>query len=236
MSGTLQQAPTATMSVASGASGAYPIGFGYYPQEGSKALSVQYAWSTTITGYNEDLSQIVAKGIETAIQAVWVDNSQSTGDVGILISGSGQNIVVAAGYQGVAPVFFTGTPAFQIQVVNNLAGASLAGGVTRLIFLNVPPAAAGFWQTVNVANGGTSNVSLTGSSVVKTGAGRLAAVTVNVVTASGTITVQDGATVLFTIPIGATVGTIYQLNFPFSTSLNIVYNGGATGTIALAYS
>ena len=239
MSGSIQQPPTATMSIAANTGGVYPIGFGYYPQEGSKAVSVQYAWGAGITGYAEDLSQLVARGVQTAIQAVYIDNSQSTGDVALTVNGSGQVIVCPSGYQGVAPIFFTGTPGFAIQTVTDYVTPSTCTGVTRLIFLNVPAQSAGFWpSTVSDQGGATSVLGVTGTTQVKTGAGRVFKVIVNTVTATGTITLQDGiagGTVILTIPIGAAVGTVFDLQFPFLVGLDVVFNGGATGGLAISY-
>jgi hypothetical protein len=145
-----QTAPTATMSIASGAAAAGPVSYGYYPQEGSRALTAQYNW-TSQTGYVEDLSQVTAKGIETTIQSVFVDNSENTLPVVILVNGTGQKLQVPASAQGVFPLFFSGAPGFQIYVP-----ATLAGAVTRCIFLNVPAqTAAGIWP-VSVAGGGFS--------------------------------------------------------------------------------
>jgi hypothetical protein len=141
MSGTTQAAQSASMTAAAGNYAVVPIGFGYYPKEGSRAVSLAYNWTNQIS-YNEDLSQLVARGVETSIQGMFVDNSAGQATVNILIEGSGQQIIIPSQYQGLFPVFFSGAPSFQIT-----AGSSNAGAVTRIILLNVPPNSAGTWRT-----------------------------------------------------------------------------------------
>src|SRR5271165_3728542 len=141
MSGSLVGLQSGTLNVASGAAGVFPIGFGYYPVEGSRAITLQYSW-TTNTGFNEDLSQLVAKGIETTIQGAWIDNSSNGVAVTLFIPALNQLINVPAYSQGIFPVFFTGTPGFQISV-----GAIFSGGVTRVTLINTPPQASGIWSS-----------------------------------------------------------------------------------------
>lgn len=141
MSGTgLQSAGIATMSVVGGQAGINPIGYGYYPQEGSRCISAQYSW-TSQAGYYEDLSQIVARGIETSIQGVFIDNSQCTLAATMLIEGTGHVLVCPASSQGIFPCFFTANPAFQLTVSTTQASA-----VTRLYLINVPPGGPGVWH------------------------------------------------------------------------------------------
>lgn len=139
MSGSFQGPPTATMTLSAGASAPFPLSTAFYPQEGSRGLGVQYNW-TNQAAFTEDLSQVVAHGIETVIQSVWVDNSECTQGVIILVAGSGQKIAVPASSQGVFPIFFSGAQGFQIYT-----SAPLAAAVTRLILLNVP-CVAGPWH------------------------------------------------------------------------------------------
>lgn len=131
MSGTLQAAPTATQTVASGGAGIMPIGFGYYPQEGSRCVTAQYNWLTQ-AGYAEDFSQLVDRGMATAIQAVYVDNSTNTQSVTFTIGGTGQVITCPASSQGIFPLFMTGQPTLQITTQAPI------NAVTRCYFLNVP--------------------------------------------------------------------------------------------------
>lgn len=140
MSATIQGAPTASMTVASGRAGIFPIGFGYLPPEGSRCVMAQYDW-TAQTGYADDLSQLVARGVETSIQSVFVDNSSNAQPVSILVNGTNHLIVTPARSQGFYPIFFTGAPGFQITV-----GAA-AAALTRLYLLNLPCNGA-VWSTV----------------------------------------------------------------------------------------
>lgn len=140
MSGTLQAAPTATMTIASGAAGVFPTGFGYYPPEGSRVVSAQYNW-TAQTGYAEDLSQLVARGVETTIQSAFLDNSTSGQTVTMTLGGSGQVVLCPPYSQGIFPLFFSGQPSFQISV------AAVGTGLTRVYLLNVPCASSGIWGT-----------------------------------------------------------------------------------------
>jgi hypothetical protein len=141
MSGNIQPSPTATMTVSGGQAGISPVGFGYYPAEGSRVVSAQYSWAT-LTGYAEDLSGLVARGVQTAIQSAFVDNSTNPNAVTITVLGTDQVVVVPANSQGVFPLFFTGAPGFTIAV------ASTNAGVTRLYLLNVPSNTCGMWKTV----------------------------------------------------------------------------------------
>jgi hypothetical protein len=127
------------MTISANTAGVFPISFGYYPQEGSRAISAQYDW-TSQTSYNEDLSQLVARGVETTIQGVFADNSTSAQFVTMLVSVTGQVLIIPPGIQGVFPLFFTGNPSFTLSV------PSVASAVTRLIFLNVPPQTTVIWS------------------------------------------------------------------------------------------
>lgn len=131
MSATISPQQTGTQTVASGAFGAFPVSLGYYPIEGSRAVTAQYNW-TAQAGFAEDLSQLVAWGIETAIQAGYVDNGSNSQSVTITIPATGQVITCPANSQGFFPLLFTGTPAFQITTPFAIAA------VTRVILLNVP--------------------------------------------------------------------------------------------------
>ncbi len=149
-------------------------------------------------------------------------------------------IVIPPNSQGIFPVFFTGTASFTIAVP-----ATAAGAVTRLYLLNVPPQAAGVGQAassglaaISPPNASAPMLSAyeTGTATLKTGIGRVFAVSVTVLTATGSITIQDGANVILVIPSGTAAGTVYNLaGFPYFTSLSATYNGGATGSVAISY-
>ena len=133
------------MTVSAGQSGVFPVAFGYYPAEGPRAVSAQYDW-TAQTAYSEDLSQLVARGVETTIQSVFVDNSTVGEYVTLTVAGTGQVVSIQPYCQGLFPLFFTGTPSFTLTV------SATTPAVTRLTLLNVPPAASGLWA--GAAGGG----------------------------------------------------------------------------------
>ncbi len=155
MSQTLQPASPGALTIASGQSGVFPVSFGYYPAEGSRCVTAVYNWAT-LTGYVEDLSQLVAKGVETSIQSVFVDNSQCLTPVTITVGGTGQVLVCQASGQGMYPLLFTGTPNYQIATT-----ATGAASVTRLYLLNVP-GGVGSWpaQSTQFDTNGNQKVSL----------------------------------------------------------------------------
>lgn len=153
MSGNIQNADLGLKLVSSGAAPTQPISVGYYPEEGSRVVGAAYVW-TTVTGYVEDLSQLVARGMETTIQTAYVDNSGSAQPVTILIYGTDQIIVAPANSQGCYPCFFTGIPGFQISVP-----AVASGGITKIHFLNVG-LTMGPWQANTIpGSGGTVAIS-----------------------------------------------------------------------------
>lgn len=135
MSGNIQTPSTGTLTITSGQAGVFPCSYGYYPQEGSRCISAQYSW-VSATGYYEDLSQLQARGVETAIQGVFIDNSSNATNVQIVVSGTEQIIYCPANSQGIFPIFFTGTASFQITCAAN------SSAVTRCYFLNVPGGAS----------------------------------------------------------------------------------------------
>jgi len=240
MSGTVQPAQTATQLVSSGAAGIFPIGFGYYPVEGSRVVTPEYNWlnTTGIPAYAEDLSQLVARGVETSIQGVVIDNATNANPVTITIGGSGQVLTVPAYSQGVFPIFFTGTPSYQVTspLSNNSLTVTPSGytPVTRCYWLNVPPQAAGVWPCSIAPQWNILNLS--GNNTPRVGPGRLMAVIVTTAISVGALNFYDGgatvANLLFSIPVGAAAGTIYQLNIPFFTSLFVDFAiNGAVGVV-----
>jgi hypothetical protein len=138
MSQTTAPQDTGTKQVNAGAT-VSPVSLGYYPSEGSKACSLQYNFSALLH-YYEDLQMLKAYGIETSIQAIWIDNSSNSQSVTIIIAGSNQQIIVPAYYQGVFPVFFSDNAAFYISV-------AAVGGVCKVCLLNVPVNSAGIWSS-----------------------------------------------------------------------------------------
>jgi hypothetical protein len=232
-------APTANAQISAGQATVANIGFGYYPGEGSRCVVAQYNWTANLF-YNEDLSQLVARGVETTIQSVFCDNSTNPEPVTMSINGTNQVIVIPANSQGIFPLFFSGQPGFSISVPSEVFGA-----VTRLYLLNVPANSSGTWATLGTpaVNGNVSALGITGNQAVKATPGKVFKVIVNATTATGTITINDapapgtvtvGNTIL-TIPIGTLAGTVYDLTAPALLGISVNFNGGATGTIAVIY-
>lgn len=252
MSGSLPQgAPTASSTVSAGQAGVMNVAYGCYPSEGSRCVTAQYSWGGGILFYVEDLSQLVAKGVETSIQTVFIDNSTNPDPIVMTINGTGQVVECPAAAQGVFPVFFTGTPGFVIQ--SGTSQPETAGAVTRCYFLNTPGQAAVWAAPVpgslasiapTIDGGQSSFLGAAASGSLKVGRGRVATVTVNVAVAVGTITINDApasgtVTAANTIEtlnaVNGVQGAIFTLNFPFVTGLALNFNGGATGTLSISW-
>ena len=187
MSGNLQGQNLATMLVSSGAAGIMPTSYGYYPHEGSRVVSAAYSWATQ-TGYVEDLSQLVARGVETTIQSAWIDNSQCTQAVTIMISGSDQVLVIPANSQGCYPFLCTGAPGFQISVA-----ATVAGGLTRVGLLNLP-VTMGPWPTSGGGLTATIPAKAGASTSIVAGGTAQTAVAAGAITSEALIKNPNGAT------------------------------------------
>jgi hypothetical protein len=220
-----------------------PVSFGYYPEEGSRVVTAQYDWAT-VTSFNEDCSQLVAKGIETSIQSAYIDNSNNPNFVSLLVGGSLHLIIITAFSQGIVPLFFTGTPNFQVYV------NSVANATTRLYLLNVPCGGAQVWPAnsavaaaVLSATPVSSLMGITATTLIKPTPGRLFSIVVEVVTAVAAITINDApnvgtitaANTLLTIPVATPVGTIYQLNWPCFLGIAANFAGGATGSLSASF-
>lgn len=123
-----------SLLISSGGAGAVPISLGYYPHEGSRCVSSAYNW-TAQASYTEDMSQLVARGVETTIQAVFVDNSANSQSVTLTMGGTGQTIVCPALSQGFFPILLTGIPGFVITTPAAIAAT------TKCFWVNVPIAA-----------------------------------------------------------------------------------------------
>jgi len=83
-----------------------------------------------------------------------------------------------------------------------------------------------------------SNNSLT---VVKAAKGRLAKVVVTTTGAGGPVAIYDNAsaasgTVLFTVPSGATTGTIYALDVPAANGITVAAGGASSPAFTVYYS
>lgn len=92
------------------------------------------------------------------------------------------------------------------------------------------------------AQGRGTNLNLTASSLVKGSGGRVVRVIVNTTTAVAAITINDAATVagasasnvVHTIPVGATAGTIYLLDWPCFNGIVVNFSTG-TGALAISF-
>jgi hypothetical protein len=228
MSGTQQNAGTGSQTLASGTASITPIGYGYSPPEGSRALYTQYNWASAPSFY-EDGSQVVAKGLETCIQGVFIDNSTVAMPVTIYINPH-QSLICPAYSQGVFPVFFSGNPQYEISVPN-----TLAIGTTRLTWLNIPVSPC-VWATGFQVDGGQNYIivsNLTASFAIKVGPGRLATVVIQSGwTGAGSLTDGLGGPPLFFITTGDPY--VATLNTPFKNGL--YWNqGGSAGQSLIAY-
>lgn len=120
--------------ISSGAAGAFPVSYGYYPHEGSRCVSAAYNW-TAQASFTEDMGQLVARGVETTIQTVFIDNSGNAQSVTLTANGTGQVITCPASSQGFFPFLLTGIPGFTIATPATIAAT------TKCFFVNVPIAA-----------------------------------------------------------------------------------------------
>jgi hypothetical protein len=232
------------MAVASGAAAAFPVGFGYYPPEGSRVVSAQYNFATQLA-FAEDLSQLVARGVETSIQSAYIDNSANSFNVTLTIGGTLQVLNIPPFACGIFPVFFTGTPAFSIVSAGNVNNAVLGtAALTRVLLLNVP-ASPDLWNAATVIDGGQQTIiGQQASFQAKVGAGRLAKIIVNTAIAVGSVafcdfastgTTNQGNTV-HTLASGTTAGTVVTLDWPVKNGIAINFNGGATGVVSVSFS
>lgn len=92
-----------------------------------------------------------------------------------------------------------------------------------------------------IGEGSNRACNVTKTSLIMGGAGRLCKVIVTTVTAVGTISFYDNASgnnnsgdVLFTVPSGAAVGTIYDVQIPVNTGITVVF-GTSTGGFTVTY-
>lgn len=232
----LSMTTTGTLNLNNKGAGAFPVSFGYYPEEGSRAITLQYNWQQQ-DQYVEDLSQLVAMGVETSIQGMFIDNSTNQYPVVIQVQGTGQVVLCPPSSQGFAPLLFTGTPMMQLQC------PAPSNGVTRLTLLNVPTP-SGFWTaslTPAVALGPQFvSAPIGASTLVRLGPGRVFKAIVLATTATGVIELDDANTLasaapLLIIPTGAAVGTIYTIDAPVVNGIAVNFNSGATGNIILTY-
>jgi hypothetical protein len=135
MSGVVQT-QTGSQTIASGQVPVFSIGYGYYPNEGSRCVTTMYNWTAQAT-YVEDVSQLQERGVLTILQSVYIDNSTNTQGVQIIVNGTGQVINCPASSQGIFPLFLPENATFSISSV--LAGVPTPiAATTRCYFVNCP--------------------------------------------------------------------------------------------------
>lgn len=107
------------------------------PREGPKSVFTLLDFTSSDV-VNIDFTLAGQEGKITAIQSIWADNSQSSGPLTIDVAGTGQRIVVPAGYQGTIPVIAATRPKMRCT----------CAAVTRVgvVWLNVPMP-VGVWNT-----------------------------------------------------------------------------------------
>ena len=252
MSATLQIAQVANLPLSGGSAPVVPIAMGLYPGEGSVVVSLQYNFANAISmgglyGFAEVISPLVALGVQSTIQAVWIDNGMNALPVTFYIPASNQCIYVPAGYQGVYPAFFSGMGSYQLSVT-----APISSGYTRISLLNVPVNAAQ-WES-GAPSGMGANIGLFNftqtfsvglSTLIKAGPGRLwnVQITANTVLVTAgtylgdTLTVATLGNAISSIPIG-NVGTVdVPGGVPFYTGLVLTWGPSVTGgTLSITYS
>lgn len=242
-----------------------PVGIynGPIPKEGPKSIPVQANFAT-VNKYVIDFTLIYNQGFISELQAVWIDNSSNNAAVTLANLSSNQQIVVAAGRQGIYPVLSPNPPVF--------SATSAGTGNVQFQFLNVPitclswPTSAstfsfdgnGYLETDDIglntklasiiANSGLvlqpakylNNSAGTAGLAVKAGAGTLFGVTVGEKGTSTTLTLYDNTSA--TAPIIATLDTTAlgeYLNqaggIAFNTGLFIVASTVTPANITIAY-
>jgi hypothetical protein len=130
---------SASLTVSSRQFGVFPISTGLYPREGSRCVSCQYDWTST-TVYNEDLTQLVARGFETTIQSAYIDNSSVSQYVSLTAPGTGQILKIPPYSQGFFPLFVSGMGGFTLTIPGP------EDSLTRVLLCNVPAQSAAVWK------------------------------------------------------------------------------------------
>lgn len=114
---------------------ALPTRFRKPPPEGDKVISVDIDWST-MGGADNCINFNLANNATlnfTQIVAVKYDNSESSGDVQLVFTDTGDTVTIPARSQAITPVFTNGQQFFIIGV------SVVSGDVTRLQVLNSMP-------------------------------------------------------------------------------------------------
>lgn len=122
-----------------------PINLAATPKEGSKALKISVDW-TKITRFDFagtqssviNLLQQYQTGQFTAIQSVWIDNTNNWLAVDLIAAETGERIRCPAQTQGMFPLMSAVAPVFTL--INNPVSSSVlfVPGATQLQLLNTP--------------------------------------------------------------------------------------------------
>lgn len=110
---------------------AFPIYNGYGPAEGAKILPLTFDFSS-VASYSENLLIENTEGVIQFVQSVFVDNSDNTNPLVILIAVTNQRLIVPANAQGIWPIFTVDQTRFTISTT---PAANLSVNVS---FANVP--------------------------------------------------------------------------------------------------
>ena len=241
-----------------GAGSGQAIGNATIPPEGPKCLPLILDF-TAMSGaqvYTLDVGQVYSKGPGfpgfSVIQGLYIDNSNSTQALTVIVSGTQQNIKAPAGSQGYYPIL---SPTF-----GQLTFKSLGNCVCQVELYNVP-LPAGTWDSTSASSGGSydaqgnlktkdqglasiygANAFLPTQDVVleaaKSAVGQLTAINVNVVEGGGggpsvppnllfssTFTNQGGSQVFGNGGSGKNTTILYALTIDLLS--DTYYTGGA---------
>lgn len=99
--------------------GIYPVGNGgNMPCEGAKAVTAQLNFVTN-AAYLVDLTSLFNNSQFSALQTLYIDNTQNTSPITAVVAGSNQSLTIPAGRGGYFPVIAVNPP----KVLFSSAGA-----------------------------------------------------------------------------------------------------------------
>jgi hypothetical protein len=107
------------------------------PDEGPKAIPLLLDYTGAVTEYDLDLLQTIQQGFISMVQTLYIDLSQSSNDLTVVVNGSNQIVVAKAGTQGYYQVLAPNPAKFAFQ--------SASGGVIIPVFLINVPIAGVVW-------------------------------------------------------------------------------------------
>ena len=106
-----------------------PMGYGLHPQDVPKSVTALFDW-TAASAYSHELPE--GENRLRVVQTVYVDNSQNSQIVVLIIAGSEQRIAIPASVLGYFPVVMT--PGNHRLTVTSFNGTNY----TTIQFLNMP--------------------------------------------------------------------------------------------------